>query len=101
MVALVCVPLFPFIAAAKTDVANLSTAVDAFATDTGRYPTEAEGLDVLVTQPTGLSAWNGPYLQQLKTDPSARPYVYHLGGPNGGPGVPHRFQGARRLGRHQ
>ena len=39
-----------------------------------------------MSQPARLSAWNGTYLQQLKTDPWGRPYVYHLGGPKGGPG---------------
>jgi general secretion pathway protein G len=59
--------------------------VDAFAIGTGRYPTEAEGLNVLVTQPAKLSGWNGTYLKQVKTDPWGHPYLY-LGGPNGGPG---------------
>jgi general secretion pathway protein G len=74
------------IAAALTDVANYSTAIDAFAKDTGRYPTEAEGLDALVSPPAGLSAWSGPYLQHLKTDPWGGQYAYHAGGPKGGAG---------------
>src|SRR5215218_33967 len=64
------------VSAAKSDVANLSTALDAFAQDVGRYPTAAEGFGALVTPPQGLAGWRGPYIKRLTTDPWGKPYTY-------------------------
>ena len=46
---------------AKTDIANLGTVLDAFEVDSGRYPTNAEGLGALVAAPAALCAleWAG------------------------------------------
>jgi general secretion pathway protein G len=74
------------IAAAQTDIVNYSTVVDAFASDTGRYPTDAEGLAALASPSGELPGWKGPYVQLLKWDSWGRPYIYHLGGPKGGAG---------------
>jgi general secretion pathway protein G len=72
------------VAFARSDVSLLTTEVDSFEVDTGRYPTAAEGLGALVSRPAGTPAWRGPYLPALKTDPWGRPYVYHPGGPAAG-----------------
>lgn len=74
------------IAAASMDVAYLSRVLGTFARDTGRFPSNAEGLAALSSPPAGISGWNGPYVQQLKNDPWGRPYAYRLGGPKGGAG---------------
>lgn len=34
--------------------------------DTGSYPSESEGLNVLVEKPDNVNNWNGPYLAQKK-----------------------------------
>ena len=47
-----------------------------FSTDTGRLPTNAEGLAALLTAPPNLPNWNGPYIQHPANDPWGRPYVY-------------------------
>jgi general secretion pathway protein G len=64
--------------AAGADVVMLSSVVERFYLDTGRYPTTAEGLPALVVAPAGLSGWNGPYLRQgrLPDDPWKNPYIY-------------------------
>jgi general secretion pathway protein G len=64
---------------AQADVAGqLSLALDLFEQDTGRYPTEEEGLAALVDDP-GLESWKGPYLKgRLKPDPWGNPYIYRL-----------------------
>lgn len=62
--------------AARTDISNIETALDAFKTDTGRYPTQAEGLKALVQSPPGLANWKGPYLKRIYPDPFGRPYLY-------------------------
>ena len=62
--------------AARADLANLSSALDAFRQDTGRYPTESEGLAALVQPPPSLEGWSGPYLKHVKPDPWGNNYAY-------------------------
>jgi len=69
------------IAAAKTDIANLDTAFDAFEIDTGRYPSSEEGMKALMEQPSSAKDWKGPYLKRLVlNDPWGNPYVYRCPG---------------------
>ncbi|HZZ42469.1 MAG TPA: type II secretion system major pseudopilin GspG [Tepidisphaeraceae bacterium] len=62
--------------AAKTDISNMETALDAFEIDCGRTPTSEEGLQALVQNPANLPDWKGPYLKRLNMDPWQHPYVY-------------------------
>ena len=65
------------ITAARTDIANLEVALDAFEVDTGRYPATDEGVSALLEAPTNLTGWNGPYLKRgVPNDPWGSPYVY-------------------------
>jgi general secretion pathway protein G len=69
--------------AAKTQIEMLGSALDAFRLDVGRYPSTAEGLSALVTNP-GVEGWNGPYLKKaLPNDPWKRPYQYQCPGTHG------------------
>ncbi len=69
------------ITAARTDISNIEVALDAFEIDTGRYPTTSEGLQYLVTEPTGLSNWKGPYIKRgVPKDPWGNEYVYRQPG---------------------
>ncbi len=46
--------------------------------DTGSYPSEQQGLTVLVEKPSNVSNWNGPYLaQQIPQDPWGHEYQWH------------------------
>ncbi|MBF0483092.1 MAG: type II secretion system major pseudopilin GspG [Candidatus Omnitrophica bacterium] len=69
-------------AAAKADIeANLSTSLDLYEADNGKYPTTEQGLKALLVKPTtGPAAdnWSGPYLKRKKipTDPWGHDYVY-------------------------
>ncbi len=66
------------IATAKAQVATLGKAVEQFHQDTGRYPTDEEGLDALVKQPAGEAQWTGPYVDEdLLSDPWGVAYQYH------------------------
>jgi general secretion pathway protein G len=68
--------------AAKLQVQSLAAALELFQGDNGRFPTAQEGLQALLTRPTGLDNWNGPYLhgkEQLK-DPWGHPYRYAVAG---------------------
>jgi general secretion pathway protein G len=67
--------------AAKMDISAMSTALDAFDADTGRYPTTNEGLNALVTEPSNVQNWNGPYLDATKmNDPWSHAFVYKCPG---------------------
>ncbi len=68
---------------ATVQIATLGTALDAFALDTGRYPSSEEGLQALVSEPSGLETWDGPYLKKdVPKDPWGKDYVYR--GPSQG-----------------
>ena len=74
------------ITAAKTDIASLEAALDAFEVDNGRYPTAEEGLGALMAKPANAKAWQGPYLKRMVNDPWGHAYVYSIPGkhnPNG------------------
>jgi tetratricopeptide (TPR) repeat protein len=43
----------------------LSTALDIFRLDNGRYPTTKEGLSVLIKNTSNIPRWDGPYLPEL------------------------------------
>ena len=65
------------ITAARTDIAHLEVALDAFEIDTGRYPTDAEELQALVEEPAGLRDWHGAYIKRgVPNDPWGNLYVY-------------------------
>ncbi len=63
---------------AKIQIESLSTSLELFKLDAGRYPTSQEGLTALVKRPTNISVWNGPYLKKNKVpnDPWGNSYVY-------------------------
>jgi general secretion pathway protein G len=71
--------------AAKVQVQSLTTALELYKVDTGRYPTTTEGLKALVEAPAGATSWNGPYLtkKEVPVDPWGRPYAYRSPGQHG------------------
>ena len=79
-----------YLGGAKTQTAEvrmrtLSTALDLFRLEVGRYPTEQEGLSALLKAPSSVPNWNGPYVNrpdELK-DPWDRPFQYSYPGRNG------------------
>ncbi len=58
---------------------NLETLLQAFNDDTGRFPTQAEGLDALVHQPPGLPNWHRQ-LDDVPMDSWGQPFVYRFPG---------------------
>ncbi|MDR2990625.1 MAG: type II secretion system major pseudopilin GspG [Burkholderiaceae bacterium] len=70
---------------AAIQIADIDKALDLFKLDVGRYPTNVEGLQALVSAPPTANGWNGPYLKGgLPSDPWGNPYHYANPGPNGG-----------------
>jgi general secretion pathway protein G len=67
------------VAKAMSDLASLDSVIQRFQLDTGRYPSTAEGLDVLKTSPPNLAEWRGPYVEgEIPNDPWEGHYVYEL-----------------------
>jgi general secretion pathway protein G len=71
--------------AAKIQIESLSSALDLYFLDVGRYPNTSEGLAALVKRPGSSPAWNGPYLKGglVPADPWGNPYVYRSPGEHG------------------
>ncbi len=65
----------------KGQIAVLDGALEKYRMDVGRYPTESEGLQVLLTKPTDAEGWNGPYLKKdaLPKDAWGKPFIYKEG----------------------
>ena len=64
--------------AAKLEIDQIGQGLDLFKLEVGRFPTSQEGLAALVTAPSGVSNWNGPYLKRstVPKDPWSNEYKY-------------------------
>ena len=65
-------------AAAKHDIATIMQSLKLYHLDNGRYPTNEQGLQALVSRPQSQPAppnWK-PYLDKLPKDPWGNPYQY-------------------------
>ena len=71
--------------AAKIQIERLSSVLDLYRLEVGRYPTQEEGLEALIESPPDAEAWNGPYVKKANalTDPWRRPYIYQIPGEHG------------------
>ncbi|HTY65028.1 MAG TPA: type II secretion system major pseudopilin GspG [Alphaproteobacteria bacterium] len=90
LVAVATPQVLKYLGRAKVDTANiemksLSTALDLFMIDIGRYPNQQEGLTVLVSNTDNLPTWHGPYLKSatVPLDPWGHPYQYRIPGQHG------------------
>ncbi|MGB3456451.1 MAG: type II secretion system major pseudopilin GspG [Litorimonas sp.] len=62
---------------AQAQARSLRLALDSYRLDIGRYPTQEQGLSVLVQAPDGSPNWFGPYLDgEIPLDPWGNSYVY-------------------------
>ena len=70
---------------ANVQIQNITSALELYKLDVGRYPTQEEGLQALVTAPSTASGWNGPYLQKKTalTDPWGQAYLWRIPGQHG------------------
>lgn len=68
------------VTAARTDIQAISTALEMYRLDTFNYPSTPQGLEALVTRPSGTPLarnWNPQgYLKSLPVDPWGTPYQY-------------------------
>jgi len=69
------------VAAAQIEL--LSSSLDTYRLDVGRYPTTEQGLQALRKSPKGVKNWDGPYLSKpVPLDPWGNAYHYKLPGKN-------------------
>ncbi len=70
---------------AKIQIEDLGATLDIFYLENGRYPNSQEGLSALITKPSGLDNWNGPYLKKqiIPKDPWGNEYHYQAPGSHG------------------
>ena len=72
------------ITAAQQDLRALGSALDMYRLDNFQYPSTDQGLDALVSQPSGFPEpknWNPDgYIKALPTDPWGSPYMYERSG---------------------
>jgi general secretion pathway protein G len=70
---------------AALQVEDLVATLDLYRLETGRYPTSQEGLEALVTKPSNVANWNGPYLKKgvVPKDPWGFEYDYRYPGEHG------------------
>lgn len=67
---------------AKTEIANMSTALGAYEVDTGGYPKGRSGLQALLQKQGSVQNWHGPYLETaaIPLDPWNNAYIYECPG---------------------
>ena len=65
---------------AQGDIGNISTTLKLFRLDNDFYPSTAQGLKALMTNPGNAATWKGPYLEKEAIDPWNRPYQYKFPG---------------------
>ena len=73
--------------AAKIEIGQIGQTLDLYKLEIGRYPTTQEGLQALVSAPSGASNWNGPYWKKatIPKDPWGNDYKYTSPASGGGP----------------
>lgn len=67
-------------AAARADIAGISTALGLFEVENGRFP---DGLNALLVKPSWATKWDGPYLKKKPVDPWGNEYLYLCPGKHG------------------
>ncbi len=70
------------IKATKLQIEALTSSLDLYYLDTGKYPSSSEGLTALVRRPGNTTTWNGPYIKgdTVPLDPWGNAYVYRSPG---------------------
>jgi general secretion pathway protein G len=63
---------------AAQSIGQLNDVLEFYRLDVGSYPTSDQGLEALVTAPSGVANWHGPYIKDGKApaDPWGKPFQY-------------------------
>jgi general secretion pathway protein G len=73
------------VAKAKEDIQSLETALQMYYIDNSKYPTNEQGLNALVQQPSdpSIKNWKAPYIERISKDPWGNDYQYVFPGTHG------------------
>jgi general secretion pathway protein G len=65
---------------AHQSIERLASLLDIYKLDVGTYPTTEQGLQALLTRPSGAEHWSGPYLKgdAVPEDPWGHAFVYRM-----------------------
>jgi general secretion pathway protein G len=65
---------------ARQSIERLASVLDMYKLDVGAYPTTEQGLQALLTRPSGVTRWSGPYLKgdTVPEDPWGHPFLYRM-----------------------
>lgn len=65
---------------AGQSIERLGSILDTYRLDVGVYPTTEQGLPALLTAPSGVSNWQGPYVKgdKVPLDPWSHPFIYRF-----------------------
>ncbi len=71
--------------AAALQIQELSSALDLYRLELGKFPSSDQGLEALITKPRNVEGWNGPYLKKnvIRKDPWGNEFHYSSPGQNG------------------
>ena len=61
---------------AAADIRTLQTQLKLFRLDNDRFPNNSEGINALLTKPSGALGWSAPYIDKEATDPWSQAYKY-------------------------
>ena len=62
----------------KEDLKSIEIALINYKISAGNYPTTDQGLQALITKPTDVRGWEGPYFTEAITDPWGAEYGYRF-----------------------
>ena len=71
------------VATAQAQIGMFEQAMMNFRLDTGKLPTQSQGLMALVEKPADSKNWKGPYIKGIPLDPWSTAYVYRNPGLKG------------------
>ncbi len=60
----------------QNDIASLEGALKLYKLDNFTFPSQAQGLAALTSNPSGSKNWRGPYIERLPEDPWGNAYQY-------------------------
>ena len=70
---------------AKLQIKEIESSLELLFLDTGKYPSSASGLKLLIDNEASVAGWNGPYFKiaELPLDPWGNAYIYQAPGEHG------------------
>lgn len=72
------------IKAARAQIDGFEKAIEQYRLDTGKFPSNEQGLNALFVRPANEPRWQGPYLKKMPPpDPWGNPYSYKTPGVHG------------------